>query len=410
MAIIQDETIVASDFINESEKNATPANDEGRVPKLESDAKVSAKFLSDSEVDVVLGETIDGTTTPKAVFIADGGTDSSTLIEGTTGSALASYTLDNTDQLGQAFNSGELNRITKVTWDGQSSGIGGDDNLYIEIYLADGSFFPTGSALASKVFNDTALYDGGGVCTFDTPATVSKNTDYVVVQRTISDTGDTYEPFITTTEDAGSGSFSAHVVTNTGSGWSEDPSRWAYHLKVEGYELLTSGKTYKSSTGNAQRSNFNGFIYESGILDDVAGMRNDISRGFTGLTTGTRYYIGSDGAISTTTAPASVGLALNATDIQLVRTGVFGSGESTGASGITYTATKTGFFYGSLEAEGGTASASVTVIIDGVTFSESASDTYDHRWMFCFPCNAGDTIECNASGAGSFKSYFRPLF
>jgi len=37
---------VASDFINESEKNATPANDEGRVPKLEDDGKISDVFLN----------------------------------------------------------------------------------------------------------------------------------------------------------------------------------------------------------------------------------------------------------------------------------------------------------------------------------------------------------------------------
>jgi hypothetical protein len=35
----------ATDFINESQRNATPSNDAGRVPKLESDAKLSRTFL-----------------------------------------------------------------------------------------------------------------------------------------------------------------------------------------------------------------------------------------------------------------------------------------------------------------------------------------------------------------------------
>jgi len=51
MAIIQDETIVASDFINESEKDATPANDNGRVVKLEDDARVSNSFLKKYKVN-----------------------------------------------------------------------------------------------------------------------------------------------------------------------------------------------------------------------------------------------------------------------------------------------------------------------------------------------------------------------
>jgi len=45
MSILENETIRADDFINESEKDATPANDEGRVPKLEDDAKLSNEFL-----------------------------------------------------------------------------------------------------------------------------------------------------------------------------------------------------------------------------------------------------------------------------------------------------------------------------------------------------------------------------
>lgn len=49
MTISQDQTARADDFINESEKDATPANDNGRVAKLESvdgdDAKISNAFV-----------------------------------------------------------------------------------------------------------------------------------------------------------------------------------------------------------------------------------------------------------------------------------------------------------------------------------------------------------------------------
>jgi hypothetical protein len=40
------DTIRADDFINESEKDETPANDEGRVPKLEDDAKLSETWFN----------------------------------------------------------------------------------------------------------------------------------------------------------------------------------------------------------------------------------------------------------------------------------------------------------------------------------------------------------------------------
>ena len=45
MGIVNGSDILASDFIYESEKDPTPANDAGRVPKLESDGKISNAFI-----------------------------------------------------------------------------------------------------------------------------------------------------------------------------------------------------------------------------------------------------------------------------------------------------------------------------------------------------------------------------
>lgn len=47
------EDIVPEDFINESEADAVPANDAGRVPKLESDGKLSRFFLNKPTIDVI---------------------------------------------------------------------------------------------------------------------------------------------------------------------------------------------------------------------------------------------------------------------------------------------------------------------------------------------------------------------
>lgn len=66
MAIIEPDSVVRADnYINKAEANANPANDAGRVPKLEDDGKISQYFLSKdfgdgSDGDVTIGA---GTTT-----------------------------------------------------------------------------------------------------------------------------------------------------------------------------------------------------------------------------------------------------------------------------------------------------------------------------------------------------------
>lgn len=57
----------ASIFINESEKNATPASDNGRVPKLENDGKLHPYFVRLGK-QINCGETINGGSTPVPVY------------------------------------------------------------------------------------------------------------------------------------------------------------------------------------------------------------------------------------------------------------------------------------------------------------------------------------------------------
>lgn len=61
MAVTQGQNANASDFINESEKNATPTNDNGRVPKLETveseGAKISRAFLPSSNRKIGINTT-----------------------------------------------------------------------------------------------------------------------------------------------------------------------------------------------------------------------------------------------------------------------------------------------------------------------------------------------------------------
>lgn len=67
MAITIGSNALATDFILQSEKNATPANDSGRVAQLEADGKISAFFTKNGQV-VNAGETINGATLPVPVY------------------------------------------------------------------------------------------------------------------------------------------------------------------------------------------------------------------------------------------------------------------------------------------------------------------------------------------------------
>lgn len=73
MSITAGSTALAADFINKAAANATPANDAGRVAKLESDGRQDAWFLKNT-LSLTSYEAINGTTTPRAVTQALDGT------------------------------------------------------------------------------------------------------------------------------------------------------------------------------------------------------------------------------------------------------------------------------------------------------------------------------------------------
>jgi len=67
MAITAGQNALASDFITESEKDATPSNDAGRVPQLESDGKLDGYFTKNG-FKPNAGATINGATLPVPVY------------------------------------------------------------------------------------------------------------------------------------------------------------------------------------------------------------------------------------------------------------------------------------------------------------------------------------------------------
>lgn len=68
MGIVTGQEAIASDFIDEAERNATPANDEGRVPKLEADGRLHPFFTKLGTRQLNAGETLNGATTPVPVY------------------------------------------------------------------------------------------------------------------------------------------------------------------------------------------------------------------------------------------------------------------------------------------------------------------------------------------------------
>lgn len=379
---------------------------------LDAEGKFSPEYIPAQEIPVTLGETIDGTTTPKAVFIADGNTAETIHIEEE--SSPSGYeSVHTTNKMGFTFNTGSLNRITETYWSEiDTGGIGVDDNLYIEIYAVDGSNFPTGSALASKVFNANTYNSGGAICVFDTPVTVSRNTNYALVARAdTSDSGDVYEFSYTTTDPS---VFETRLYRDSGGSWSDSFSQWATRCYIKGYETLEAGKVYLSGTENIQRLNIDGFVYESGVVDDVVSMQNDIGSGFTGLTLNDLYYLGTAGTISATESDRLVGKAISTTSIQITK-GTFGATVETlidvnGSDTLSYTFKLRGFVFGTVQATVSTVSSiSATITVGGVSIVYSSGSTYDQNADFCVPVIAGDTIEIGNTSAIK-KAYFRPLY
>lgn len=73
MPVIDPEAIIrVSNYINATEKDATPASDEGKVPKLESNAKISPQFVSTVLAKQLTQQTFNGavTTAETTVFSA----------------------------------------------------------------------------------------------------------------------------------------------------------------------------------------------------------------------------------------------------------------------------------------------------------------------------------------------------
>jgi len=315
MPIITGQNGVASDFINESQKNATPSNDEGRVPKLEANAKLNNAFIEDNASDIVVGEDIDGSTTPKACFVGNGSESLDDIVN--VGAIGSSRTIITPNQiLGAVINTVNYDKITSIKWNQfYNNNMDSTDQVIAEIYAVDGSNLPTGSAMVSKSV-DWSDWNGGfnEKITFDTPVTVSKNTNYAFCFKNgANSVGEEFGLGKSSTQ----GPFEDELLKFTGS-WTKEAGQYPMDFTLEGFELLTVGKIYLSNKNIGTRNFFDGFIKEDLSADDNGYLYINAVNNLTGLTGGSTYYIDEDGDIASS-GSVVVGKAMSATSIKIER-------------------------------------------------------------------------------------------
>lgn len=412
------ENIVAEDFINASEKDAVPSNDEGRVPKLEDDGRISPAFLNGlNTIEIIAGEDL---IKGNSIFIPEGETITRE-INNTTSTTLTTFGAT-TYYRSNAYTTPNIGDTIlfsnfKIYFETGSRSTTGTDfaQTTLYIYAVDGSNKPTGSPLFTSNVNTFDPYNAGGVHTlsFASPCELSSNTIYAFVLKYYST--DTDEVLL-----KGGGSPVDFVAGHT----SSDGTTWtagfgAFYLKADLY-VKDLNKAYKTNAKYTNSvSKFKGIVLKNALEGEKViiqtGGAVDI---YTGMTVGDVYYLSDTaGEISTTagTITRVIGKAISDTAIRVNEKG-FGDAVSAPASG---TALYDMFLYGYtiLQADDGD-SATATITVDGVTVftttanAGSASPDYqdEQNIGFCIPIKAGGywnatiTLEAGAT-SGSFTLY-----
>jgi hypothetical protein len=312
MPITPDNTARADDFIYESEKDGTPANDEGRVPKLEEDAKLSPEFLhAIGAIKVTAGESI---TKGNALYLADNKylnhiftNVQEQLVS--MGSGTSTFYISNVYTTPNIADKIFVKKLYTITQRGSASSGGtnyGDVIAYI--YAVDVNNKPTGSPLFTSgltTYSTWFTLDTEHVLTFASPAELTPNTKYAIVLKyTKTDTdvrdikGDTTSPESSIPEYVDS-----HQSTD-GTTWSDITG--AYYLRID-WSFGTAGKVFKTNAKYRESSSFLGFAMKNASANDVifAQIANRFES-LSGLSVGSYYYLSdTSGAIATSAGTVS---------------------------------------------------------------------------------------------------------
>lgn len=265
-------------------------------------------------------EAIDGSTTPKAVFISKGTTISDAWI------MQSQLTENDTDQdvygvnfYTQTFTTSKYqNRISQIDLLLMGVGAVGANNFQMDIYAVDGAHKPTGASLATKTvlanaIPNTYIYWQSFVLASE--LTVTPATEYAIVCKFISGSAAAYVEWQTGTGDTYT-SGQPFQSTDAGATWSTLVSDFAF--RVWGRDAQTAGQVYLSEYGESFRGGFDGFATTNTGAGATGSVRlTGKQTSFTGLTAGADYYVDTTEGAVATSGGLKVGRATSTTTIEI---------------------------------------------------------------------------------------------
>lgn len=402
------ENIKASDFHDESTGGA------GKIPVTKSNGKIDPSFVDGNIGLLVAGEDIEA---DKLCFIEKGGQKQKVLSSGV-GSYVQSWAGGSpytSTKIAFAylmpFKNFSLEKVkVKVQRNGGASSGGTNfGQINIEVYDLDVNNRPNN--LLGSGNNTFNTWNAGSEkdveITFASAIEISDNNKIAIA----------IEYYTTDTDDVGlkGGSTNALEVSQwNGSAWVDLAINDAY-VQVD-YTAL-GGFLLKSDSTDLDRQSFDGFSVEEKLEgENIQINMSDIFNGLTGLTTGERYFMSTDGALTTTENDFFVGIAVSETAIKIQKKLTLGAHEDIVSYGgnnsitDTRTAETDGFFFGYIQHTGASITATYTPkggtskTIAQVHSGESSS-TYV---SFCIPVQKGDSITLSSTDGGA-SLYFRPL-
>lgn len=283
--------------------------------------EITAQILANKNPSDVIsliktaGESITGATTPQAVGIQRFASESLQIEQATTGS----YNPNNYSSYwnGTTFLTDGLLRITKASL--YIRRVGTVSTMTVRIYAVDGSNLPTGTRLAEKIIDVSALstsYVWQDVV-FDKPLEVDDATTYAIVMFTdgINSSNCVQWNGITPSQYAGGNLI---YSTDTGGTWSAQATTYDLVFKIYG-NSAGDGKIYKKLAGD-DTIEYLGFTKDTVSADDsVRVINSGVISGFSGLTAFDNYYISDStaGTIGTTETESLIGRAISSGEIAL---------------------------------------------------------------------------------------------
>lgn len=358
MGFVNGETISEDDYINESEADATPANDAGKAVKLESDGKMSDFFLNTQFRELLSTyETIDGATTPKPVVVLPDGTVATSdannndfddffgfvteAITATPGAFLNKTNGAGATTFSHTVNAG-TDRYVVVAWTGAENGttptvptgVTWDGNAMTEIISIAGtnsavSFwgYPAGSNGSS----DTGDVVITGASAGEIARTYALNYEYIDQSTPVADTystdvlsasGTSGEQHTDTNGIAVIG-VASRVSTADGDGIDRYNGTAGTLADYIGDELSYKGEEgiAWTTTGGPSQTSIASFALNNSVTVDCRVKFGGIIGGFSGLTPGSIYYVqNTRGTIGTSPGSTSiqVGRAISATQILIM--------------------------------------------------------------------------------------------